>query len=117
ADREVEDLEGVPAAKGDKALGQGLVVPPTDSHVRAGAVGRLEVRAQRVGMEGRCAEPRRHALGEEPVVVGPRDEVPPGAPYRADPAWDGGEQLLQAAAPPMPELVRIRVQDPVRREV
>ena len=41
-------------------------------------------------------------------------QAPRTAPNRS---WDGGEQLLQLAAPPMPELVRVRVQDPVRPEV
>ena len=67
-------------------------------------------------VEARRAEPRRHPLREEPVVVGPRDEVPPDAPHRPEPGRDGGEELLQVATASQPELVRIRIEHPVGTE-
>ena len=39
------------------------------------------------------------------------------APRTARTGGDGSEQLLQVAAPPVPELVRVRVEDPVGAEV
>ena len=43
--------------------------------------------------------------------------VPPRPTYGAEPLGDGREQLLEAAAPRMPELVGVRVEDPVGAEV
>ena len=51
------------------------------------------------------------------VVVGPGDEVPPGAAHRAEARRNGVEQLLQARAAGEPELVGVGVQNPVRAEV
>ncbi len=98
-------------------LGERLVVATADPHVGPGAMRRLEMRAERMGMEARRAEARRHPLGEESSVVRPRHERPPGTTDRTKPLRDGREQLLEAAAARMPELVGVRVEDPVGTEV
>ena len=116
-DGEVEDLDRVPASERDEIGGERLVVAAADPHVGAGAMRRLEMRAERMGMEARRAETRRHALREEPPVVRARHERPPGPTDGAEPLWDGSEQLLEAAAARMPELVGVRVEDPVGAEV
>ena len=48
ADREVQDLDRVPAAQREQAVAERLVVPATDAHVGHCAMRRLRVRAQRV---------------------------------------------------------------------
>src|SRR4029078_1792087 len=75
---EMEDLDRVPASKRDEIRGKRLVVAAADPHVVAGALRRLEMGAERVGMEARRAETRRHALREEPPVVRARRERPHG---------------------------------------
>src|SRR6185503_18178397 len=65
ANGKVEDLDRVPAAERDQIVGQRLVVPAPDADVGVRSVRRLEVRAQRVRMELRRAEPCGHAFGEE----------------------------------------------------
>ena len=113
----MEDLDRIPPAQRDEVVRERLVVSASDADVRTGAVRRLEVRAERVRMEARRAEAGGHALGEEPLVVGPWHEVPPGAANRAEARGNGAEQLLQARAARKPELVGVGVEDPVRAEV
>ena len=94
-----------------------LVVPAADANVGRRAVSGLEVDAERMRVEAGRAEPRRHALGEEAVVVGTRHEVAPGAAHDAEPLRHRGEELAEVSPARPPELVRVRVEDPVRAEL
>ncbi len=70
-----------------------------------------------VAREGGSAETNRHALGEELRVVGSRHEVPPAATHDAEPRRDRREDVLQRAPTRPPELVGVRVDDPVGAEL
>ena len=113
---EVEDLDRVPAAQRDEARSERLVIAAADANVRDAAVRGLEVDAQRMRMERRLAETRGHALGEEAVVVGAGHEVAPRSPDDAEALGNRREERTEVASTWPPELVGVRVDDPIRAE-
>src|SRR4029078_6820997 len=66
---EVEDLDRVTASERYEIGGERLVVAAADPHVRAGAMRRLEVRAERMGVEARGNETRRYAVPRAPAAL------------------------------------------------
>ena len=70
------------------------------------------------GWNDGVAEPRGHPLGEEAVVVRPRNEVPPRAAHDAVARRERpSKSVAEVASARPPELVGVRVQDPVRAEL
>ena len=113
----MEDFDRIPAAKGEQTLPEHLVVPAPNADVAGSPVRGLEMRGERVRMKGRRAQPSRHPLGEEAVVIRSGNEVPPRTPDDAEPLGNRREELAEAASARAPELVRIRVEDPVGGEL
>src|SRR5262249_53453626 len=120
AQREMEDLDGVPTPQRFEADAVRVVVPGLDRHVEPGAMRDLlmSMKDRRlVTWMRRLAQTNRHALCEETIVGRPRNEVPP-APTD-DPVALGheAENILERTRPRPPELIRIRIDDPVCLEV
>ena len=112
----VEHLQRIPALKRYEARAGGVVVPHSDADVRMRSVGDLRrgpVRARGI-VDGRDRrEPDRHPLRERGVGVELRKEHPPETADDPDPRRNPRQHRSDALSPRPPELVRVRVQDPV----
>ena len=91
----------------------------SDLHMHVGdrAVRNLLMGVEHRRLDARMRRPRKaddHPLCEERPVVGPGEEVAPGAAHDAEPVWYSGEDVLQRPLARPPELVRVGVDHPVR---
>ena len=117
AQREVQHLDRVPRRQRPERAVRERVVSAGDGDLRIRAVRDLDdrpVEARRVVDRRVLRQARGHALRKELPVVGPRDERAPEALHDAVLLRDRRQHFLQRAAARPPELVRIRVDHPVR---
>ena len=117
AEREVQDLDRMPGRRGSSPAPRHCGFRAPSRRQRVSAMGDLlvgvEDRLLVAGMGG-SGEADDHPLGEERAVVGPRQEVSPAAADDAEPVGDRRQHVLQRAPARPPELVRVRVDHPVR---
>ena len=106
----------MPGAEWLEPRGLGVVVPRLDLDVRTCTVSDLlmGVEDRLLGARmGRDCKTDGHALREERAVVRAREKVTPAAPHDAVPRRHGRKDVPQGPAARPPELVGIRVDDPV----
>src|SRR5262249_33785016 len=105
ADREMQDIDWIPAGKRRQSRDGDLVVAAADFVFGRAAVGCLEVWVERVNSGRRLLPADGHALCENSCAR-TRNEVAPHAAHAPETIRNGTEHVLQRGATRPPELVR-----------